>query len=63
HYFDLGVNWKASKSILVLGGINNLMDKEPPLGAGMSNNDYGPGFYGTYDPYGRYLHIGVQFTF
>ena len=24
---------------------------------------FGPGFYGTYDPYGRYIHAAAQFTF
>ena len=44
-------------------GVNNILDKEPPLGVGSSPNDYGPGFYGTYDPLGRYIHASMQFTF
>ncbi len=44
-------------------GVNNILDKEPPLAPGQQNNDYGAGFYGTYDSLGRYLHASMQFTF
>ncbi len=63
HYVDFGATWKLMKNVTLIGGVNNLLDKEPPLGAGMSANDYGTGFFGTYDPYGRYLHVAMQFTF
>jgi outer membrane receptor protein involved in Fe transport len=62
-YFDISAIYKVSKKLSILGGINNIFDTEPPLAPGMSNNDYGPGFYGTYDPYGRYLFVSAQFTF
>ena len=64
NYFDLAVTYKLSKpnAQLVLG-VNNIADKDPPLGSGFSPNDFGPGFYGTYDPYGRYIHAAAQFTF
>jgi outer membrane receptor protein involved in Fe transport len=42
-------------------GVNNILDKEPPLGAGLSDIDYGPGYYGTYDYLGRALYINFQF--
>jgi outer membrane receptor protein involved in Fe transport len=63
HYIDLGVTYKVTKQYQFVAGVNNLFDKEPPLAPGMSPNDYGPGFYGTYDPLGRYMHWGLQFTF
>ncbi len=63
HYLDFGVTYRLRKGVQLLVGVNNILDKEPPLGAGMSPNDYGPGFYGTYDPLGRYVHTSVQFTF
>jgi outer membrane receptor protein involved in Fe transport len=63
HYMDLGVTYKLAKSYTLIGGINNLFDKEPPLAPGMSPNDYGTGFYGTYDPLGRYFHWSLQFSF
>ncbi len=63
NYMDLGVTYNLRKGVQIVGGINNVFDKEPPLAPGQQNNDYGPGFYGFYDPLGRYLHASVQFTF
>jgi len=61
--FDLAWVWNISKSYQFVLGCNNIFDKEPPLGAGLNDNDYGPGFYGFYDPYGRTLHASMNFTF
>jgi outer membrane receptor protein involved in Fe transport len=44
-------------------GCNNLLDKEPPLGSGLSDNDYGAGYYGTYDSLGRALYASFTFQF
>jgi len=63
NWLDLGVTWKITKNITFIGGVNNVFDKEPPLGIGSSPNDYGAGFYNTYDSLGRYIHTGVQFSF
>jgi iron complex outermembrane receptor protein len=63
NYFDLGASWNITKDIQVALGINNILDKEPPLGVGFQTNDYGPGFYGFYDPYGRVIHSSINFNF
>ena len=63
NYMDLGVTYNLRKGVQIVGGINNVFDKEPPLAPGQQNNDYGAGFYGFYDSLGRYLHASVQFTF
>ncbi len=63
NYFDLAFNWKLMDGLQLTLGVNNIMDEEPPLGAGMEVVDYGPGFYGFYDAYGRYLHSAIQFQF
>jgi outer membrane receptor protein involved in Fe transport len=63
NYLDLAASYKMSDKIQLTFGINNVLDEEPPLAPGMQDADYGPGFYGTYDPYGRYVFTGVQFTF
>lgn len=62
-YLDLGGSYNLAKNYRLVAGVNNIFDKEPPLGMGSSLNDYGTGFYGTYDPLGRYFHWGLQFTF
>ena len=63
NYVDLGAAYKLGKSVQLTLGVNNIADKEPPLGSGFSPSDYGTGFYGTYDPYGRYIHSSVVFSF
>jgi len=63
HYFDLAVNYKIMKGLAFTFGVNNILDKEPPLGAGLEVIDYGPGFYNSYDAYGRYVHSAIQFQF
>lgn len=63
HYFDLAASINVIKGVQFTLGINNLADKEPPIAPGDQGNDYGPGYHGTYDPYGRYLFTSIQFTF
>ena len=63
NYLDVGVTWKVRKGITFIAGVNNVFDKEPPMGVGNGTNDYGAGFYNTYDSLGRYIHTGFQFTF
>jgi iron complex outermembrane receptor protein len=63
NYFDLAWAWNFGEHYQIVMGINNIMDEEPPLAAGMNDNDYGPGFYGFYDPYGRSLHAAIHFDF
>jgi outer membrane receptor protein involved in Fe transport len=60
---DVAVGLRLSRQVLLTGGINNIFDKLPPLGSGAPGDDYAKGFYGTYDPYGRYLFTSLQFTF
>ncbi len=63
NYFDLAWVWDFSKGLQLVMGCNNIFDKEPPLGPSLNDNDYGPGFYGFYDPYGRTLHAALHFNF
>ena len=63
NYLDLSASYRVRRNYNFVAGINNVFDKEPPFGAGLSDIDFGPGFYGTYDHLGRYFFTGVQFTF
>jgi len=62
-WFDIAIGYKLRDRAHLTFGINNIFDKEPPLGAGLSDVDFGPGFYGTYDPLGRSLYANLQFEF
>jgi len=63
NFIDLAASLKVSKVTQFTVGVNNIADKTPPYAFGSSVADYGPGFHGTYDPYGRYIHGSVNFTF
>jgi iron complex outermembrane recepter protein len=63
NYYDLAFAYKLKVGVTLMLGINNILDTAPPLGSGSLWNDTGAGFFGTYDPYGRYLFSTVQFTF
>jgi outer membrane receptor protein involved in Fe transport len=62
NYFDLSANYDISSQTRFTIGVNNIADKEPPLGAGFSDVDFGPGFYGMYDAYGRHVHASLTFN-
>jgi iron complex outermembrane recepter protein len=63
HYVDLAATYRLTKHYNFVLGCNNVLDREPPLAPGSQNNDYGTGFYGTYDSLGRYFHVSFQFEF
>lgn len=63
-YFDLFSSVDVTDNVTLRGGINNLLDKDPPL----VGNDYGASasgntFPATYDPLGRSFFIGGSFRF
>ena len=62
-YFDLAAEWKINKAFAVRGGINNILDKDPPL----ISSDLAPGgaanTYGIYDAMGRQWFVGVTAKF
>jgi outer membrane receptor protein involved in Fe transport len=62
-WFDLAASYKFRDNVNMTVGVNNIMDKEPPLGAGLSDIDFGPGFYGFYDPLGRTIFANMSFEF
>jgi outer membrane receptor protein involved in Fe transport len=63
NWFDLHVTYAFQDGLRVTLGVNNILDKEPPLGAGLEDIDYGPGYYGQYDYLGRALYANLQFQF
>jgi outer membrane receptor protein involved in Fe transport len=63
NWFDFAATYKVREKLRLTVGCNNLLDKEPPLGAGLSDIDFGPGYYGMYDYLGRALYANLQFEF
>ena len=62
-YIDTAVSYKLMKGVNWTLGVNNIFQKNPPLGAGSGTNDYGAGYYNTYDSYGRFVHFSINFAF
>ncbi len=63
-YFDLSGAWHVSKNFELRGGINNLLDKDPPIvvnpslqGGGQANT------FATYDVLGRQLYLAFTAKF
>jgi iron complex outermembrane recepter protein len=63
-YFDFAVTWNAFKGFSLTGGINNLLDKDPPLsaqtGTGQGN---GNTFPSVYDALGRKVFVTASYKF
>jgi iron complex outermembrane receptor protein len=64
-YLDLATIWHATHNLEVRAGVNNVLDKDPPLipssditgGSGASNS------YGTYDLLGRQMYVAFTAKF
>ena len=61
NYFDLGLGWHFSDSILARLGINNLFDKQPPQ---MADNVWSNGTdTGMYDVFGRTYYVSFNLEY
>lgn len=58
-YFDLAFTHDMTENVILTGGINNLLDSEPPITASHSST----GYANTYDTRGRKLFINAKFNF
>ncbi len=63
NYFDVGLTWQALKQIEIRAGVNNVLDKDPPL---ISSEIVAGGAANTYEQYdtlGRELFLAVTAKF
>ncbi|MBT9499601.1 MAG: TonB-dependent receptor [Burkholderiaceae bacterium] len=64
NYLDLAGSWKVTKGLTLSGGINNLLDKDPPItsqlatGAGNGNT-----YPSVYDALGRKIFLSATYKF
>lgn len=66
NYLDVAGVWDVLESTSIRAGINNILDKEPPIAgnaAGPSIGGNGNTFPGVYDALGRYMYVGVTLSF
>ena len=57
--FDATLAYRLNESFLFRGGVNNVLDEEPPIVGGT----IGQTQPGTYDIIGRYYYLGLQLNF
>jgi iron complex outermembrane receptor protein len=66
-YFDLSTDWNIREGVDFHAGVNNVLDKNPPLIfagiAGPSQLGNGNTFPGTYDALGRQIFVGVTIKY
>ena len=63
NYLDLAGSWKATKGLSIGFGVNNVLDKSPPIvvvGTGAGN---GNTFPGVYDALGRKVFLNATYKF
>jgi iron complex outermembrane recepter protein len=66
NYFDLAGSWNATKALTVSLGINNLFDRDPPLGSqGVLAASFGNGntYPQVYDALGRRVFLNATYKF
>jgi outer membrane receptor protein involved in Fe transport len=62
-YIDLSASWDVSKHLQVRGGINNLLDRDPPLASVEIVSGGAPNYYEFYDGLGRQVFAAVTMKF
>lgn len=60
-YFNLSGSWDINDNFRLTGGIDNLLDEEPPILG--DNQEQANTFPATYDPFGRTAYISAKVRF
>jgi iron complex outermembrane receptor protein len=63
-YLDVSASWNITKQLTLSGGINNLLDKDPPISAQVgSGSGNGNTYPQVYDAMGRRIFVGLTAKF
>jgi len=63
HYFDLAASWQVMETVTVRAGVNNVLDRDPPLSYGVGTTGNGNTYPQLYEARGRYFFFGVTANF
>ncbi|MFZ5616232.1 MAG: TonB-dependent receptor domain-containing protein [Pseudomonadota bacterium] len=63
HYIDVAASYNVTEKWNVRVGVNNLLDKDPPLTSQTAGFANGNTYPQTYDAQGRYLFVGTTIDF
>jgi outer membrane receptor protein involved in Fe transport len=63
-YLDISASWQVNKQLALRGGINNLLDRDPPL-SGLVPTGFGNGntYPQMYDALGRRIFFNATYKF
>ncbi|WP_394227748.1 TonB-dependent receptor domain-containing protein [Pseudoalteromonas spongiae] len=62
NFFDVSGSYSINEHVTVIGGVNNILDEEPPM-VGNSLSTNANTISGFYDSLGRFIHVSVNMTF
>jgi outer membrane receptor for ferrienterochelin and colicin len=62
-YFDLAATWKLNETLEFRAGVNNLLDKDPPIVTSEIVAGGAANTYETYDTLGRQIFVGMTAKF
>ena len=62
-YLDLSGYWEVSSHLTIRAGVNNVLDKDPPLVNSFVAQTGAPNSFPTYDLLGRVIFVGAKARF
>ena len=62
-YLDIAASWNISKGLTLRGGVNNVLDRDPPLSLGPAPVGNGNTFAQVYDSLGRHVFLALTAKF
>ncbi|KIC55804.1 TonB-dependent receptor [Brevundimonas nasdae] len=63
NYFDLSANWQINDRVSARIGVNNILDRDPPLSYSVGTTGNGNTYPQLYDAMGRYGFVSLTATF
>lgn len=63
NYLDLSGSWQIRDNMRLRAGVNNVLDRDPPLNASVGTTGNGNTYPQTYDSMGRFIFIGITADF
>ena len=58
-YLDIAGSWNITRHLTLRGGVNNVLDRDPPLSAGLAPLSNGNTFAQVYDTLGRHVFVAL----
>lgn len=63
NYLDLAGTWQVRENLRLRAGVNNILDRDPPLSYSVGTTGNNNTYPQTYDAMGRYIFVGLTADF